>query len=291
VIALLLLYPKESVNYAKEGLLIWFETMLPTLMPFMILSTLMISLHLTDFPGAKLYCIVMGFLCGFPMGAKVVKDLYIKKVLTRQEANDLLGFCNNLGPIFILNYALPTLGIRKPLPCLIGFYAIPFLYGIIIMRIHRRKDISSVQNKTQSENQNNNISASASPILYHIDDAIQCAIHSITILGGYMIFFNLLGIIPYALQNLSIFKLRNINLLSPVRCILEITGGLSYLGNPTIWILCMIPMGGLSCLAQVFSVIKDTDLSFKTYLGHKMIQTVIISLFFFLISICGYSFG
>ena len=291
LISLLLLYPKDSVNFAREGLLIWFQTMLPTLMPFMILSTMMISMRLTDFLGPKIYCIIMGYLCGFPMGAKVVKDLYKKKALSKQDAEDLLGFCNNLGPIFILNFALPALGIKKPLPCLAGFYLIPFLYGMILLSVHKKRNILSSEQsyplKTTPEGTKN---TRISSILYHIDDAIQCAISSITILGGYMIFFNLLGIIPYALQNMEPFRLRNFNLLTPLRCVLEISGGLANLGKPSMWILCLIPMGGLSCLAQVFSVIKDTDLSFKSYLYHKLLQTCFICLYFYILSLSRFSF-
>lgn len=291
LISLLLLYPKESISYAREGLLIWFQTMLPTLMPFMILSTLMISLHLTDFLGAKKYCIVMGFLCGFPMGAKVVKDLYLKENLSKQEAADLLGFCNNLGPVFLLNFALPTLGIKNPFWCLFGFYTIPFCYGMVILFLHSHRNLnrSHLQNNQASKPKISirPESEKTSQLLYHIDDAIQCAISSITLLGGYMIFFNLLNIIPHAVQNMDIFRLRNIHLLPPLRAFIEISGGLASYAKPSLWILCLIPMGGLSCLAQVYSVIKDTDLSYGTYLKHKFLQTLFTILYFTALSFTG----
>ena len=34
----LLLFPKESTEYAKSGLMLWFYTLLPSMLPFMILS-------------------------------------------------------------------------------------------------------------------------------------------------------------------------------------------------------------------------------------------------------------
>lgn len=285
LIILLLVFPSESVSFAKEGLLTWFNQMLPTLMPFMILSTLMISMHLTDFMGASSYCIVMGFLCGFPMGAKVVKDLYQKKALTLKEANNLLGFCNNLGPIFILNFALPTLGIQNQIPCLMGFYGIPLLYGLFLYKLNSLHTKATTRSLTSQDN--------TPKLLYHIDDAIQCAISSITVLGGYMIFFNLLNIIPYAflkimncLSNLSYGDIS----LELLRCLIEISGGLANIETKTPFVLCLIPLGGLSCLMQTYSIIKETELSFSLYCKHKLIQTLITFLYFLMLTFFGVSF-
>lgn len=286
LIALLLTYPSESVSFAKDGLLTWFNTMLPTLMPFMILSTLMISLHMTDFLGAPAYCIIMGFLCGFPMGAKVVKDLYQKNALSLNQANDLLGFCNNLGPIFILNFALPTLGVHNRHWCVLGFYGIPLIYGLILRNLHKNEYLKSTLDLPQKQLHN-------TKLLYHIDDAIQCAISSITILGGYMIFFNLLNIIPYAFSQLNTLMLTipYFELILPqIRCLIEISGGLASLQGFSPFALCLIPLGGLSCLAQTYSILKETDLSFALYCRHKIIQTAITCLYFMILTFCGISF-
>lgn len=276
LIFLLLKYPSESVNYAREGLMLWFQTMLPTLMPFMILSTMMVSMHLTDFLGAQNYCIVMGFLCGFPMGAKVIKDLYKTNALSKTHANLLLGFCNNLGPIFVLNYALPTLGIKTPFFYTLGLYGIPFVYGMILLYLYKDKSqISIIQNCKETPQ-----------ILYHIDDAIQCAIHSITTLGGYMILFNLLNIIPYSLTTqFQLFSQWNRESNFPIRCLFEISGGLNASPVPSIWLMGLLTLGGLSCLAQTYSVIKDTDLSFGVYVKHKCIQAIITMLYFTFLSL------
>ncbi len=39
-----------------------------------------------------LYAIFMGFFCGFPMGAKVVSELYGNDKISKSEANTLLAF-------------------------------------------------------------------------------------------------------------------------------------------------------------------------------------------------------
>ena len=80
-----------SLTYAAMGLGLWYEKMIPSLLPFMILSGIMVRMRLTGkvamliYPIVKplykvrknvCYAMLMGFLCGFPMGARVVDDLY-----------------------------------------------------------------------------------------------------------------------------------------------------------------------------------------------------------------------
>lgn len=260
--------------------MIWFQTMLPTLMPFMILSTLMVSLHLVDFIGAKTYCVFMGFLCGFPMGAKVTRDLYHAKAFTKTDAQIMLAFCNNLGPVFLLNYAFPMIGIHKPLIYLLGLYGIPFIYGMVNLYIHR-------QNSSLITPQEN-ISSKTTHLLYHIDDAIQCAIHSITTLGGYMILFNLLYIIPLEISGFPMIRHLNLKNLLPIRCFLEICGGLSQKPVQTLWLLSLLSFGGLSCLAQTYSVIKDSDLAYSNYLKHKLCMTLLTMAYFAFLSYAGF---
>lgn len=47
LIFLLLRYPALSLEYASTGLNLWFTKMVPTLLPFMILSGIMIRMNLT----------------------------------------------------------------------------------------------------------------------------------------------------------------------------------------------------------------------------------------------------
>ena len=47
LIWLLLRYPAKSLVYASTGLMLWFQKMIPTLLPFMILSGIMIRMNLT----------------------------------------------------------------------------------------------------------------------------------------------------------------------------------------------------------------------------------------------------
>ena len=131
--------------------MLWFLNVLPTLLPFIIVSNLMIKINIADKISTVLYPvlgklfkvssrgsypILVGFLSGMPMGAKTVADMYSDNRLDSDEARFLLGMCNNVSPVFILNYiAVNQLNMpetRVPL------FAIVFGSSIISSVIARR---------------------------------------------------------------------------------------------------------------------------------------------------------
>ena len=48
--AVILLFPADCLSFALKGLNLWFERMIPTLFPFMVLSGIIIRMDLTDSP-------------------------------------------------------------------------------------------------------------------------------------------------------------------------------------------------------------------------------------------------
>ncbi len=284
---LMLINPVESLYFAFTGLTLWFQKMIPTLFPFMILSGIMVRMNLTEYFSALLtpvlkplfkvsghgaYCMIMGFLCGFPMGAKVIADLYEREKLSYEEASYLLAFCNNIGPIYFVSFVLPLLGLKKTLPYLFGMYGIPLLYGILLSR-------SRVFQKNQKKRRIGQELKAASAkqdkdsVLAHIDASIMSGIENITRLGGYMILFNLLNLFPSMCLPKSTLPIIN--------ALLEITSGISRIGpSMPLAVLLLLPFGGFSCIAQTYSIIKNTDLSISAYCIHKIILTLFTAVFY-----------
>lgn len=272
-----------SLAYALMGLQLWFDKMIPALLPFMILSGIMIRMNLTKifskvvYPFIRplyhvsenvCYAMIMGFLCGFPMGAKTVSDLLKRGMISLREAEFLLAFCNNIGPVYFCSFVLPLLGRKLVLPYVIGMYGLPLLYGLAL-RYTRYQDISLMQNALSSSVPT---PFPKTKLLNEVDDAINSSIQSILSLGGYMILFNLLNLIPHMLiGETPVF-------LAPL---FEITGGLKLSeGRLPLYALLLLPFGGLSCIAQTFSCIKGTDLSLSDYVVHKVVLTVLTMLYY-----------
>ncbi len=278
----ILCHPETALSYALAGLNAWFWKMIPTLFPFMVLSGMMLLLQLSDqFAGffrpllhpvfrvssPCLYNIVIGFLCGFPMGSKITGELYRMGQITRQEAGFLLAFSNNIGPVFFTGFVLAYLPISVPLwVYLTGMYGIPLCYGLALRYLYYGRRISCA----------NRIQQTQTPLSFAaaLDASISSGIRSITKLGGCMIFFNLLNILP----RLCFDHLPPAfcTLQAPVYLLMEITGGIvmTGTGHPLL-ILVMLQFGGCSCIAQTYAMIGDTDLSMFSYVIHKILQSIL----------------
>lgn len=292
----ILTHPALSLQYASLGLELWFTRMIPALLPFMILSGIMIQLQLTEkismllYPVLKplyhvrknvCYCILLGFLCGFPMGAKTVADLYERKKLTASEANFLLSFCNHIGPVYFCSFALPLLGRKLRLPYLLGMYAIPLLYGLVLrytvyFRVEEPESISRTDvafgNTKRKHISCRNVKIHWQDVLSATNLSITGSLQSILQLGGYMILFNLFNLLPHCLSG------KPFPLLAPL---LEISGGLLQLQDSLpLYSLLAVSFGGLSCIAQTYSCISKTDLSLSDYIIHKTILTLFTLLFY-----------
>lgn len=298
LIFLMLRYPALSLEYASTGLTLWFTKMVPTLLPFMILSGIMIRMNLTErFVGLLhpllhriygtsrngSYTIIMGFLCGFPMGARIVGELYEQHKLSREESALLLSFCNNIGPIYFLSYVVPTLGIDRPGRPFLLMYGIPLLYGFLLMRIRpwMTRKVSSCENHPEARSLQARQPGSCS-LLAAIDASVLSGLTGIARLGGYMVFFNLLTIVFQPFQHV------NTNILNIYRCLLEITSGIDCSGRSINFaILILLPFGGFSCIAQTYSMIRQTDLSLRPYVYHKTVQTAVTAACYLLLYLYG----
>lgn len=115
--AALLHWPQESMAAVREGLNLCGNVILPSLFPFFVLSALIVELGLSQYLGKLLEpvmrplfhlngscacALAMGFIGGYPVGARTAINLYQNGQCTKTEAERLLAFCNNSGPAFIL---------------------------------------------------------------------------------------------------------------------------------------------------------------------------------------------
>lgn len=281
----ILTHSRLSLYYAFTGLTLWFDKMIPALLPFMILSGVMVRMGLTEgfvtlvYPIVRpifhvsrnvCYVMIMGFLCGFPMGAKCVSDLYLRDMIDRREAEFLLAFCNNIGPVYFCSFALPLLGLQQIGFYAFGMYGLPLLYGLALRYI-RYRDIGG---RLAPAGLSDGLAREDPPrLMAQLDDAICSALQSICSLGGYMVLFNLLNLLPRLVLGEEAARF-----LAPL---LEITGGLRALGQDApLYSLLALPFGGLSCIAQTYSCIRDTDLNLRDYIRHKLALTALTALWY-----------
>ena len=285
-----LFHADKAKQFAYLGLDTWFTQLIPSLLPFMILSSLLIHLDLVSYfckpfrlflsplfqiNDSCLYVLITGFLCGFPMGAKNIVQLYQSGKLTKEEGNYLLAFCNNIGPIYFFSFVWNNVYPKEIFPY--GFallFLLPLLYGFILRYTFYRKKISSPPTSFSYATGNQipaQVQATEQSFLDALDTSITSSLYQISILGGYMILFNLLVLFPFTLFHDNPFQ-------SFLHSLIELSGGLvslkdSHFSNLEKFVFAHLALcfNGLCCLFQTLHFIKDTDLSGQKYMLHKMI--------------------
>ena len=116
----LVLFPAEAADAAKGAIQQCLELIIPSLFPFLVLSSLVISLGGGEALGRRLSplmgplfrvsgcgaaALMLGLVGGYPVGARTVRELYDEGLCSREECGRLLLFCNNCGPAFLLSTA------------------------------------------------------------------------------------------------------------------------------------------------------------------------------------------
>ena len=113
----LLFYSRQSMDAARQGLSLCANVIVPSLFPFFVLSSLVVELGMAGYLGRALErvmyplfrvggpgagALVLGFIGGYPVGARTAIGLYQSGQCSKAEAERMLAFCNNSGPALSL---------------------------------------------------------------------------------------------------------------------------------------------------------------------------------------------
>ena len=284
---LMLLFPQPVFKGASSGLLLWFNVILPTLLPFMIVSNLLIGTRAIDaiskvfgpvmcrLFGVTRYgsfAIIAGFLCGYPMGGKVTADLVRKQYITWQEGQYLLSFTNNTSPMFIISYVVwqNLKDTSRTMPALLILILSPILCSFLF-RIYYRPGA-----RIHSSEYPPLPTAAAASLM---DSCIMNGFETITKVGGYIMLFSILIAL---LQKLPLDHFLFSLLLLPS---LEMTNGIpllcvSPLSADACFVLslALTSFGGWCSVAQTRSMVQGARLPITPYIIEKLITTLVTSL-------------
>ena len=275
----ILCFPKDAVMSAAIGLKLWYEKMMPTLLPVTILSYILIHSGILDeltvklhrivkkfFPisNAGLYPLISGLLFGFPLGSKITAELVSSEKMSYEEGSRLFCICNNISPAFVSGFILTDCLHHSEL--LLQTYLILYLPPLILyMLLCHRKNFSASQISQKKPTSMN---------FQLIDDGIMNGFETLAKLGGYIMLFAILA------QMTTLLPVSN----QYLRCILigftEITNGVAYTAGTNMafsktypLIMAYTAFGGLSGLAQTASMVKDAHFPLKPYIRTKLAGT------------------
>lgn len=314
-VAFIIIYPQDAFSSAKDGLLLWFNIVCPSLLPFFICVEILIGLGIVSFfgsafkplmsplfnvPGEGSFSFFMSIASGYPVGARITSRLRQEKLCTQIEGQRLLSLCSTSGPLFIIGAVATGIMNNPALGLLLA--SAHYLSAITVGFIMRFYGGKTLQPPTgPSSNPVADILAyrkkDGRPFGTLLGDAVKNSVNLILIIGGFIILFSvatrmlkisgLLSILAHLLSRAVPF-----GILSPdtASCLLvgimEVTNGVKECASlqlPLIYKAAvasfMIGFGGLSVNAQVLSIMSETDLKFGIYFMVKLLQGIAASVF------------
>ena len=203
----LLLFPQNELYACTHALVLWSGSVVPALFPVMILSRLLISTNILYFilkPVAFLcgrflhlsfygtYALLLGYVCGYPMGVKTIADLEDERLLSQEEGRFLATFINNVSPGFLSGYVCTEL-LQKPETapaCIVIIYGASLTYGTVTAIFQKNADTLPPYAKETivQPDQKSHLS-----FLMLLDHTLEDSILQLLKIGGYMVLFSVLS--------------------------------------------------------------------------------------------------
>ena len=291
--AAMLIFPQAVFSGAEEGLLLWFQIIFPTLFPFLVVTSLLLSsggLNLITrlFGGLfrrifrvtqnGAFAVLAGFLCGYPMGAKVTADLLRAEKISDREARYLLSFCNNTSPVFIINFIVwKTFGNKRlMLPTLLILIGSPVLMSFIFRRIYLKGRHPFPEPSAALKEKKTRFDFSV------LDSCMMNSFEAIVKVGGYIILFSVLLSLLEELSGQNSILMAAAPALEVTNGILLLSSSVSDPGLRYAAVLGLTSFGGLCSAAQTQCMLEGTGLSVIPYIIQKLTTAAAASLLSFI---------
>jgi sporulation integral membrane protein YlbJ len=328
---LMLIHPSSSLDAALRGLAVWWDVLFPSLFPFFVISEIMLGfgiVHLFgalldplmrplfNIPGSGGFVAAMGYVSGYPVGAKLTAKLREQGMISKVEGERLVAFTTSSDPIFLLGavsvgfFHDASLGLILAL----AHYGGGFIVGLL-MSFHgrHRPEQSGVRPPAATDSSPPAPSEQGSGRLRNALDAmaearrkdgrslgellrhaIQSSLQLIIVVGGLVVFFNvLMELLARAGIMSTLFSITG-RLLSLagfppglsaalVSGLFEVTLGARSAGEAAAIPLqfkvaaaaFILSWGGLSVHAQVASILNGSGLRYLPFMAARLVHALL----------------
>lgn len=282
--AMLLRNAEVAVESMRTGLLLCARSAIPSLFPFMVLSELLVESglglvlgktlgkplsRLLSLPPEGCCALLLGLVCGFPVGARSALSLYDSGALSKPQLENLLCFCNIPSSAFLVSaVGFSLYGNRRFGVLLYGACIASSILIGLVLRSKAKGEPCDLP--TSSPPQNFSVST--------FTNAVSSATGAMLSVCAYILFFSsVIGCVSHALAPLDLPEAARALLYG----MLEMTSGTaaaSAVPNETASaLLCafLVGFGGLSVHCQLLSFCEGRRLSFRPYFLAKLAQGVL----------------
>ena len=280
---------EAAAKYVGAGVLVCTKSLIPSLFPFMVVSSLFVSSGLDSFVGRTLGrplgkllglsgkgagAVLIGFACGFPVGARCGAQLVLSGKISREEFVRILCICSvPSAPFLIRVLGNDMLGSALAggivwLSCILSALTV----GIFLARVKPIKKESS-----WGATQKTSLPRFSEALTYAIKDGARGMFY----VCAFVIFFSaFLGALEDALSPLAIGNTENALLFS----VFELTSGIKKvcaLDTSMRLPLCALCAGwsGLSVHFQTMAISGGTGVRFFPYVLSHLVRSLLSFLF------------
>ena len=208
--------PDAVMTAASDAALLWWTRVLPSLLPYLIASSLLLrSSLLSRLPKRLAPCLLLplGILGGYPVGARVTGKLYRDCALSLSDAQECAAFCNLPNPVFLISIVAAGMfrDARTALPLLLGIFGTALLGLLPLSRIR----IASVRPSDRPT------------LARELPAAIGDGVQAILNVGGCLVFASVLGALLEATGVFRLFGSNAATVRAVVLGLFEMTSGVS----------------------------------------------------------------
>ncbi len=282
----MILMPTPCMTAAVDAISLCLQVVIPSLFPFFVCSRYLVEQGIANLlsrylsrwmrplfgvPGSGALAVVLGIVSGYPIGAATIVSLFESGACTKAEAERLLTFCNNSGPLFVLGAVGIGMLHNQKLGVLLYLVhvASALLTGFLFRKMGRKS--SSIAALPPSTTPKANPAAAFA-------SAIADAINGLLKVCGFVIFFSVFcAALPTGSPWLHV--------------LLEITGGLHAIASQGMPLTALLPiisfflaLSGVSVLLQTAGIVLPGGLSLRPYLLGKSVQAILA--FFLTLFLC-----
>ena len=301
--AALIAFPGTAAEGVREGLRLCGEVIVPSLLPFFVLSGLIAALGLPQrlarlferpmrrvFGVSGVFCspFLLGLTGGYPVGAAAVAELVRQGTVSRREGERVLSFCNNTGPAFIIGAAGAGVFGSSKYGLLLYLSHIAAALAVGILFSPRQPEEASVTGSAPAPPKDVSLPAA-------LTGAVKNAVGSVLGVGGFVLFF---CVVKALLERAGLFssaagalaaatggELRFYRAL--LTGLLELGGGIAAMSglpaSPANLALAsfLLGFGSLSVHCQTLSVLEGTDMKCARHFAGRALHGVLSALFTF----------